>query len=142
MAKTLTDWVAEYGPVMSVRAGNQVIVVLGNVEVCKFKITHPRDVTIRPSQSPVQVASELMEKEGAVLVDRPRLVAASEIVSQGMRLIFAGSGERFRRLRKAAHTHLQPKAVEVYQDMQIEGAMNVILSILNDPESHIQHVQR
>lgn len=35
IAKTLTKWVAEYGPVVSVRAGSQVVVVLGSVEVCQ-----------------------------------------------------------------------------------------------------------
>lgn len=83
-----------------------------------------------------------MEKEGAALVDRPRSIAAGEIISRDMRLILTGSGERFRRLRKTAHTHLQPKAAEAYQDMQTEGAKNFILDILNDPKHHIQHVQR
>lgn len=89
-----------------------------------------------------QVASELMEKEGAALVDRPRLIAASEIMSQDMRLIFARSSERFRRLRKAAHTHLRPKAAEAYQVMQTECARNIILDILDEPKHHIQHVRR
>lgn len=107
--------------------------------MCMF----PQDVT-KPGQLSVvhQAASELMEKQGAVLVDRPRSIAAGEIISHDMRLIFAGSGERFRRLRKTIHTHLRPKAAEAYQDIQTESARNVILDLLNEPKHHIQHVQR
>lgn len=83
-----------------------------------------------------------MEKEGASLVDRPRSIAAGEMLSNGMSLTMAGAGERFRRLRKAIHPHLQPKAAEAYQDMLRENAMNFILDVLNDPTNHEKHAQR
>ena len=83
-----------------------------------------------------------MEKEGGAVVDRPRTVAAGELVSGGLRLLFVPSGERFRRLRKAVHTHLRPKEVAAYEDMQLEHAKNVITDILNDPKNHLAHVQR
>jgi hypothetical protein len=41
-----------------------------------------------------------MEKEGGLLADRPRAVAAGEILSSGLRMILAPAGEQFRRLRK------------------------------------------
>ena len=41
-----------------------------------------------------------MEKEGGLLADRPRAVAAGEILSRGLLMIFAPAGERFRRLRR------------------------------------------
>ncbi|KAG2093097.1 uncharacterized protein F5147DRAFT_423506 [Suillus discolor] len=74
--------------------------------------------------------------------NRPRLIAAGEILSNGMRLSLARSGNRFRCLRKAVHTHLQPKAAEIYQDMQREHAMDFILDMLNDPKSHQKHTHR
>lgn len=41
-----------------------------------------------------------MQKHGADLVDRPRQVAASEIVSGGMRTLLIGAGDRIKKLRK------------------------------------------
>ena len=41
-----------------------------------------------------------MEKKGGLMADRPRAVAAGEILSRGLRLIFAPAGEQFRRLRR------------------------------------------
>lgn len=83
-----------------------------------------------------------MEKEGSALADRPRSIAAGEILSREMRFLLLRSGEKFRQFRKVVHTHLQPKAARAYQDMQLENAMNVIMDILNDPKNHQLHVQR
>ncbi|KAG2028344.1 cytochrome P450, partial [Suillus americanus] len=120
IAHALTDLVREYGPIVSLRQGSQVIVVIGSVEA----------------------AADIMEKEGGSLVDRPRSIAAGEMLSKGMRILMARSGDRFRRLRKAVHTHLQPKVAEAYQDMQRENAMIFILDMLNDPKNHQKHAQR
>jgi hypothetical protein len=95
-----------------------------------------------------------MEKEGGLLADRPRAVAAGEILSRGLRMILAPAGEQFRRLRKlcrylllpncfsedissrAAHTHLQAKAAESYAPIQMDAARDVILDILDNPKGH------
>ncbi|KAF9238564.1 cytochrome P450 [Melanogaster broomeanus] len=120
VAHTLADWVARYGPVISLRAGSRVIIVVGRLDA----------------------ATEIMEKEGGTLVDRPRSVAMGEMMSNNMRIVRVGSGERFRRLRKAVHTHLQPKAAEAYQGLQHEHARDLILDILRDPKHHIEHASR
>ncbi|EGN94235.1 hypothetical protein SERLA73DRAFT_163227 [Serpula lacrymans var. lacrymans S7.3] len=112
--------VDEYGPVVSIKQGRKVAIIIGRHDA----------------------ANEIMEKEGGALVDRPRLVAADEIVSKGMRLVLARSGDRFRRLRRAAHTHLQTKAAETYEPLQMHNAKNVILDILDDPKQHIMHARR
>ena len=82
-----------------------------------------------------------MEKEGGALVDRPPMIAA-DILSGGMRLLLESSGDRFRRLKRVVHTHLQPKSAKTYEDIQAETAKDVILNILNDPEQHVKHAQR
>ena len=83
-----------------------------------------------------------MEKEGSALADRPRSIAAGELLSKDMCIALLRSGERWRRFRKAVHTHLQPQAAKAYQDMQLENAKNLITDILNDPKNHRAHVQR
>ncbi|KAG2123474.1 cytochrome P450 [Suillus clintonianus] len=83
-----------------------------------------------------QESNDIMEKEGGVLADRPRAVAAGEILSRGLRMILAPAGEQFRRLRKAAHTHLQAKAADSYAPIQMDAARDVILDILDNPKGH------
>jgi hypothetical protein len=73
-----------------------------------------------------------VEKEGGSLVDRPWSIVADELPSNGMRITMARSGERFGHLQTAVCSHLQPKAVELHQDMQHENPMNFILDLLND----------
>ncbi|KAG8220189.1 cytochrome P450 [Butyriboletus roseoflavus] len=113
-------WVNQYGPVISLRIGPKVMIIIGR---------HQESV-------------DIMEKEGGLLADRPRAVAAGEIMSRGLRMILAPAGEQFRRLRRAAHTHLQAKAAESYGPIQMQAARDVILDILNDPKHHQAHANR
>ena len=48
----------------------------------------------------IKAAIDIMEKENASLVDRPRAIAAGEILSGDMRILLLGRGERWRKLRK------------------------------------------
>lgn len=82
-----------------------------------------------------------MEKQGASLVDRPRFIAAGELLCGGMLIPFIPAGERFRRLRRAIHTHLQPKAAEAYQPLQTSHAKNTVIDILHDPHNFQDHVR-
>lgn len=34
IARTLADWIAEYGPVMTLRQGSRIIIIVGRVDVC------------------------------------------------------------------------------------------------------------
>ncbi|KAG6381787.1 cytochrome P450 [Boletus reticuloceps] len=120
VAHGLTALVERYGPVISLRRGSHVTIVIGRMDA----------------------ASEIMEKEGGALVDRPHLISAADIFSRGMRLLLEPTGDRFRRLRRAAHTHLQPKAAQTYEEIQAETAKDVILDVLNDPKRHMLHAQR
>ena len=43
---------------------------------------------------------ELMEKQGVLLADRPRSIAAAETLSGGMRVVVEGAGDRLRKLRR------------------------------------------
>ncbi|KAG1824838.1 cytochrome P450 [Suillus subaureus] len=83
-----------------------------------------------------QESNDIMEKEGGQLADRPRAVAAGEILSRGLLMVLAPAGEQFRRLRKAAYTHLQAKAAESYAPIQMDAARDVILDILDNPKGH------
>ncbi|KAG0700990.1 cytochrome P450 [Suillus ampliporus] len=81
-----------------------------------------------------------MENQGKSVADRPRLVAAAEIFRGGLSIVFESFGERVRRMRRALHTHLQPKAAEAYQPLQMSHAKNTVLDILDDPSNFHNHV--
>ena len=90
----------------------------------------------------LQAATEIMEKEGSALVDRPPMIAAGELLSGGKQITLVGSGERFRRLRKVIYTHFQAKAVFTYKDIQFKEAKMLILDILDDPNNHQKYAHR
>ncbi|KAG1843662.1 cytochrome P450 [Suillus subluteus] len=119
-SQQFAEWINTYGPIISLQIGpGRVMVIIGR---------H-------------QEANDIMEKEGGVLADRPRAVAA-EIVSRGLYMILVRPGEQFRRLRKAAHTYLQAKAADSYAPIQMDAARDVILDILDNPKGHQAAVNR
>ncbi|OAX34928.1 cytochrome P450, partial [Rhizopogon vinicolor AM-OR11-026] len=113
-SQQFAEWINTYGPIISLRVGPKIMVIIGRQ----------------------QESVDIMEKEGGLLADRPRAVAAGEMMSRGLRMILAPAGEQFRRLRRAAHTHLQAKAAESYAPIQMDAARDVILDILDDPKGH------
>ncbi|KAA1472624.1 cytochrome P450 [Dentipellis sp. KUC8613] len=115
-----TEWTEQYGPIFSLRCGLRTIVVLGTF----------------------QSAMDILEKEGAVSADRPRLVAGDEMMSGNMRVLLVGANERLRRLRRALHAHLQPKVAATYEPLQMLNSKVLIRDILDDPSGHYDHAKR
>ncbi|KAG9314755.1 cytochrome P450 [Chiua virens] len=113
-------WINQYGRVISLRIGPKTMIIIGRYKE----------------------SVDIMDKQGGLLVGRPRTIAAGEMLSRGLRLVLAPAGEQFRRLRRAAHTHLQPKAAESYAPIQMNAARDVILDILDDPKHHQAHANR
>ncbi|KAG7439842.1 cytochrome P450 [Guyanagaster necrorhizus] len=114
------EWAKTYGPIFSLRKGTQTFIVIGRYDA----------------------AVEIMENQWSSLMDRPRLIAASDIMSGGMRILFLSSGPRLRRLHKALHLNLQTKKARTYEGIQLRNAKNFILDILDNPSDHITHARR
>jgi hypothetical protein len=72
------EWTQEYGPVISLRQGLSYTIVVGRM----------------------QAAIDIMEREGAWLVDRPQNIAAGETLSGGMRMLLTPAGDRFKKMRR------------------------------------------
>lgn len=115
---TIAGWVDEHGPLITLRSGLRKFVVIGRYKA----------------------AMDIMENQGAALADRPRMIAAGEIFSGGQGLTSTPFGEKFRRKRRALHTHLQPKAAEAYQPLLMSHAKNLVLEILDDQHNFQNHV--
>ncbi|KAK0478983.1 hypothetical protein IW261DRAFT_1608381 [Armillaria novae-zelandiae] len=114
------QWMQEYGPVFSFRQGLKTIIVVGRF----------------------QAAVDIMEKEGASLADRPRSIAAGETLSGGMRVLLTSAGERFKKMRRALHSHLQSKSIACYSPILITTARQNMPDIVQDPERHQDHAKR
>ncbi|KAG2050656.1 cytochrome P450 [Suillus hirtellus] len=115
---TIAGWIEKYGPVVTIRSGFERVVLIGRYKA----------------------AVDIMENQGKFTADRPRNVAGGEIFNGGMNIVFSPLGDRFRRMRRALHSHLQPKAAEVYQSLQMSHASNTVLGILDDPHNFQNHV--
>ena len=103
---------------------------------------------------------EILQKQGVATLDRPRLIAASEILSGGMRTVLTRAGPRIRKLRRYVSTYdissrsvlndpfrallsqLGLAAVVQYQPLQMRNAREYILDLLSDPEGHMDHARR
>ncbi|KAG2049577.1 cytochrome P450 [Suillus hirtellus] len=114
---TVARWIDEYGPLITIRSGMENMVIIGRYKA----------------------AVDIMEKQGRMLADRPRLIAAGEILSRGLSLGFCHAGDRLRRMRRVLHTHLQPKSADAYQPLQMSQARSLILNILDDPSNFQNH---
>ncbi|KAJ7579273.1 cytochrome P450 [Mycena floridula] len=114
------EWTQEYGPLFTMRQGFTTIIVIGRL----------------------QAATDIMEKEGVSLIDRPRSIAAGETLSGGMRLLMIPAGERFKKLRRALHAHLQPKSIASYSMTLQKIARTFILDNVKDPKKHQEHARK
>ncbi|KAG1804670.1 cytochrome P450 [Suillus subaureus] len=114
---TVAGWIDEYGPLVTIRAGTEKVIVIGR---------HKAVV-------------DIMEKQGGLLADRPHLIAAGEMLNGGLAIALTPAGERWRRMRRALHTHFQPKAAEEYQPLQVLHAKKMVLDILEDSSNFQNH---
>ncbi|KAG0697092.1 cytochrome P450 [Suillus ampliporus] len=115
---TIEGWIEEYGPLITIRSRLENTVIIGRYKV----------------------AVDIMENQGKSLADRPRMIAAGELFRGGLSVAFQPVGERLRRMQRALHTHLQPKAAGAYQPLQMSHAKDTILDILDDPYNFQNHV--
>ncbi|KAJ3812998.1 cytochrome P450 [Lentinula aff. lateritia] len=108
-------WTQEYGPVFSLRQG-----------IPGFGGT--RTIIIGRHRA----AIEIMEKHGADISDRPNSVAAGDTLSGGMRILLIKSGDKFKKLRKALQSHLQPKSIASYHPVLTQSARQHMFDIIEE----------
>ncbi|KAG1799006.1 cytochrome P450 [Suillus plorans] len=115
---TIAGWINQYGPLITLRSGLGKVVIIGRYKA----------------------AMDIMENQGGTLADRPRMIAAGELFGGGLSIAYTPFGDRFRRMRRALHTHFQPTAAGAYQPLQMSNAKNLIFDILDDPCNFQNHV--
>ncbi|KAK0478975.1 cytochrome P450, partial [Armillaria novae-zelandiae] len=103
------QWTLEYGLVFLFRQGLKTVVVVGRF----------------------QAAVDIMEKEGALLTECPRSMAAGETLSSGMRVLLTSASERFKKMRSVAS----------YSPILMTTTRWNMLDIIQDPERCQDHAK-
>ncbi|KAI0773279.1 cytochrome P450 [Trametes elegans] len=88
-----------------------------------------------------EAATDIMVKQAHNLAGRPRMVAAGELMSNGMHIVVVGAGECLRRFRNALHAMLQPQAATKCQPLQMQHAQRFILDLLDKHEDFFNHAK-
>ncbi|EIW77912.1 cytochrome P450 [Coniophora puteana RWD-64-598 SS2] len=114
----IEEWIKEYGPIITLRDGTEKYVVIGGQ----------------------QALFDIMERQGGLLADRPHRISITELLTGGVSIGFA-NGSRLRLMRRAMHTHLQPKAVGTYAPLQMEHVRGTIIGLLDEPMKYQSHAR-
>ncbi|KAL4066051.1 cytochrome P450 [Scleroderma yunnanense] len=114
------EWKQQYGPIISVSIAGREFIVLNTSKV----------------------AYELLTKRATKYSDRPRLIVAGELLTNGMHVAFARYGDLWRRLRKGAHRCLSKEVSQTFGSFQSLEAVLIAESLLRDPGSWDNHFQR
>ncbi|EIW77877.1 cytochrome P450 [Coniophora puteana RWD-64-598 SS2] len=115
----IDKWIAEYGPVITLRTGFTKHVQIGRQ----------------------QALIDIMERQGTVLADRPHAISTSELFAQGASIGFVPAGERIKSMRRALHTYLAPRAAEHYEPLITVHARAFILDLLDNPYDFQEHAK-
>ncbi|KAG1733319.1 cytochrome P450 [Suillus lakei] len=114
---TIEKWINTLGPVISFRSGTRRIVVIGR---------HKAVV-------------DILEKQGGVSNDRPPMISTGDMLSGGQSIAFIHAGDRLHQMRRALHSHLGPRVVDLYDPIQLSYAKHAVIDLLDDPSIFQNH---
>ncbi|KAJ7159016.1 cytochrome P450 [Mycena crocata] len=114
------EWVQEFGSVFTLRQGMKITIVVGRVDA----------------------AVEILDKQSSALNDRPVSIAMGQTLSGGLRILFSPNDDRFRKMRRALHAYLYPKAVTSYYPALKREVYQHMLDIIQDPTHYKNHINR
>ncbi|KAI4294388.1 cytochrome P450 [Schizophyllum commune Loenen D] len=89
-----------------------------------------------------KAAIELLERHAPSFADRPRAIAAGEVLSGGMRTLLIPKGERIKKLRRALLMSLQPSASAIHKPVQLKATRIALLDVLNNSDAFVDHYRK
>ncbi|KAJ7149510.1 cytochrome P450 [Mycena crocata] len=114
------EWIQEFGPVFTLRHGTKISIIVGRVDA----------------------ALEILDKQSSALNDRPVSIAIGQTLSGGLRMLFSPNDDRFRKMRRAMHAYLYPRAVASYYPALKREVHQHMLDIIEDPTNYMKHANR
>ncbi|KAJ4304905.1 hypothetical protein N0V90_000433 [Kalmusia sp. IMI 367209] len=115
-------WAREYGPIFSLMLGTKAMIVLSSDQAIK----------------------DLVDKRGAIYSSRPDAYIAQDILSGGLRVLFMPNSPTgaWKMVRKFLHTLLSVNSARTYVPYQDLENKAMLLSMLENPNSFIEHLRR
>ncbi|KAF7776140.1 hypothetical protein Agabi119p4_4533 [Agaricus bisporus var. burnettii] len=116
-----SQWGEKYGDICSVTVLGQPFVILNSA----------------------QVATDMLDKKGAIYSDRPTLQMAGELVGWRDTLVLLPYGDRFRRYRRFFHKLIgSGAAMKQFHPIEEVEARRFIRQVLEDPNKLSAHIRR
>ncbi|KAB5539440.1 cytochrome P450 [Coniochaeta sp. 2T2.1] len=113
-------WAKEYGPVYSLIMGTKTFIVLSS------------DVAVK----------DLLDKRSGIYSSRPDSYIGAEIISGGLRVLLMQYGPTWRMIHRMVHNILNITAAKSYVPYQELENKQMLLGLLDDPNSFVNHVRR
>ncbi|VDB83459.1 unnamed protein product [Peniophora sp. CBMAI 1063] len=115
-----SSWRKEYGDIIYLEAVGQPIVVLNN----------SKD------------AIELLDHRAGIYSDRPALIVACDLMTNGLFMALTRYGDLWRRMRKAGHESLKKVVAHTFHGYQSLEAVLLARDALEDPAAWDGHLRR
>ncbi|KAF9528948.1 cytochrome P450 [Crepidotus variabilis] len=110
-----------YGPIIHLNNAGKHIVVLNSVKV----------------------TTDILERRAGIYSDRPNNIVGAEMMCGGNSLVFQHTGDRWRRMRKAAHEALRKDVIKQYQHAQWKESILLTSSLLKSgPQEWQSQIKR
>lgn len=116
----VTGWARQYGDIMYIHVFGQGLVFCNTYEV----------------------ATDLLERQGAIYSDKPHLVMAGELCGCENMVAFTRYGESSRRQRRLMNQALGSSAVKQYRPLLANESLLLLKRILADPQDYMGYIRR
>ncbi|KAH9963307.1 cytochrome P450 [Russula dissimulans] len=115
-----SEWQRKYGDLIYLNVAGQSIVVLNSQ----------------------RIAEDLLDRRARIYSDRPRLIVACDMMTDGLLFGFAKNNDTWRRMRKAAAEGLSKNAVKEFYETHVKEAVLLASDLLLDPTEWNAHLLR
>lgn len=106
---TIQEWHERYGPIISLKLGVQIIIILGSREV----------------------AQDLFDKRGSIYSSRPKSIFISKYLSKGLQPGLMPYGPEFLRHRRLHQHLLSSRAAQAYRAIQEVESLELTYDMLS-----------
>ncbi|KAI0691505.1 cytochrome P450 [Cytidiella melzeri] len=115
----ITNWSRLYGDIMYIHVFGQGLVFCNTA----------------------QVATELLDKKGAIYSDKPALVMTGELCGCENMVAMTPYGERFRRQRRLMTQALSANACKTYRPLLANESLTLIKRMLAEPDKYLAYLR-
>ncbi|THU75931.1 cytochrome P450 [Dendrothele bispora CBS 962.96] len=115
-----TEWKKTYGDLIYLNAAGQPIIVLNSQKI----------------------AADLLDHRAAIYSDRPRNIVASDMMTEGLLVVFTHYNDIWRRMRKAAHEALNKNVSPNYMENQLTEGIILTNAMVKEPKMWPHHIKR